>query len=541
MKASYLKLLKSGELEKRTDLALSMLQECRMCPHECGADRTSGEKGFCKIAARAMVSTWGAHFGEEPPISGSQGSGTVFFSGCNMRCIYCQNFEVSQGLEGYEVTGELLAFFFLSLQEQGCHNINLVTPSHVVPQILEGLLIAAKEGLEIPVVYNSGGYDKVSTLGLLDGIIDIYMPDMKYSDSATGLELSKVKNYWQVCRDAIKEMFRQVGNLRTDRSGVAERGLLIRHLVLPGDLIIGADSHTCTYGALGAFATGVGSTDLAAAMATGKVWFKVPESIKLVYHGTPGPWVEGKDLILYTIGRLGVDGALYQSMEMQGEAIEKLPMYGRFTMANMAIEAGAKNGIITPDEITLDYVRERSTRDCHLFFSDPGAEYVYEMDIDVSRIKPQVAFPSLPENSREVAAAVEQGITLDQVVIGSCTNGRIEDLRLAAKVLRGKKVAPYLRLIVIPGTQAIYLQAVREGLAEIFVEAGAVFSTPTCGPCLGGHMGILAAGEKALATTNRNFVGRMGHPESEVYLSNPAVAAASAVLGRIASPEEVLS
>jgi len=227
--------------------------------------------------------------------------------------------------------------------------------------------------------------------------------------------------------------------------------------------------HTCTYGALGAFATGVGSTDLAAAMATGKAWFKVPESIKLVYHGTPGPWVEGKDLILYTIGKLGVDGALYQSMEMQGEAIEKLPMYGRFSMANMAIEAGAKNGIITPDDITLDYVRGRSKRDYHLFFSDPGAEYIYEMDIDVSRIKPQVAFPSLPENSRDVAAAVEQQIAVDQVVIGSCTNGRIEDLRLAAKVLKGKKVAPYVRLIVIPGTQAIYLQAIKEGLVELFV------------------------------------------------------------------------
>lgn len=323
------------------------------------------------------------------------------------------------------------------------------------------------------------------------------------------------------------------------RVGIEHVLLPEQGLALPGDLIIGADSHTCTYGALGAFATGVGSTDLAAAMATGKVWLKVPESIKLVYHGTPGPWVEGKDLILYTIGKLGVDGALYQSMEMQGEAIEKLPMYGRFSMANMAIEAGAKNGIIAPDDITLDYVRERSKRDYHLFSSDPGAEYVYEMDIDVSRIKPQVAFPSLPENSREVAEAVEQGISLDQVVIGSCTNGRIEDLRLAAKVLQGKKVAPYLRLIVIPGTQAVYLQAIKEGLVEVFIDAGAVFSPPTCGPCLGGHMGILAAGEKALATTNRNFVGRMGHPESEVYLSNPAVAAASAVLGRIASPEEV--
>ena len=325
------------------------------------------------------------------------------------------------------------------------------------------------------------------------------------------------------------------------RVGIEHVLLPEQGLVLPGDLIIGADSHTCTYGALGAFATGVGSTDLAAAMATGKAWFKVPESIKLVYHGTPGPWVEGKDLILYTIGKLGVDGALYQSMEMQGEAIEKLPMYGRFSMANMAIEAGAKNGIITPDDITLDYVRGRSKRDYHLFFSDPGAEYIYEMDIDVSRIKPQVAFPSLPENSRDVAAAVEQQIAIDQVVIGSCTNGRIEDLRLAAKVLKGKKVAPYVRLIVIPGTQAIYLQAIKEGLVELFVEAGAVFSTPTCGPCLGGHMGILAAGEKAVSTTNRNFVGRMGHPESEVYLSNPAVAAASAVLGRIASPEEVIS
>ena len=325
------------------------------------------------------------------------------------------------------------------------------------------------------------------------------------------------------------------------RVGIEHVLLPEQGLVLPGDLIIGADSHTCTYGALGAFATGVGSTDLAAAMATGKAWFKVPESIKLVYYGTPGPWVEGKDLILYTIGKLGVDGALYQSMEMQGEAIEKLPMYGRFSMANMAIEAGAKNGIITPDDVTLDYVRGRSKRDYHLFFSDSGAEYVYEMDIDVSRIKPQVAFPSLPENSRDVAEAVEQQITIDQVVIGSCTNGRIEDLRLAAKVLKGKKVAPYVRLIIIPGTQAIYLQAIREGLVELFVEAGAVFSTPTCGPCLGGHMGVLAAGERAVSTTNRNFVGRMGHPDSEVYLSNPAVAAASAVLGRIASPEEVVS
>ncbi len=236
MKASYLKLLESGELEKRTSLALSMLKECRMCPHECKVDRTRGEKGFCRVGSMAMVSSWGAHFGEEPPISGSRGSGTVFFSGCSLRCIYCQNFEVSQGMDGEEVTGEFLAFFFLSLQEQGCHNINLVTPSHVVPRILEGLLLAAREGLRIPVVYNSGGYDKLSTLKLLDGIVDIYMPDMKYSDSRVALELSKVKNYWPICREAVSEMFRQVGNLELDSSGTAVRGLLIRHLVLPGDL-----------------------------------------------------------------------------------------------------------------------------------------------------------------------------------------------------------------------------------------------------------------------------------------------------------------
>ncbi|MBW1645260.1 MAG: 3-isopropylmalate dehydratase large subunit [Deltaproteobacteria bacterium] len=324
------------------------------------------------------------------------------------------------------------------------------------------------------------------------------------------------------------------------RVGIEHVLLPEQGLVLPGDLVIGADSHTCTYGALGAFATGVGSTDLAAAMATGKAWFKVPETIKFVYYGQPGPWVGGKDLILYTIGKIGVDGALYQAMEMTGEAIDRLPMYGRLTMANMAIEAGGKNGIMIPDEVTLDYVRPRARRDYQVFASDADASYAYVMEIDVSHIKPQVAFPPLPENSRDVEEAVDANITIDQVVIGSCTNGRIEDLREAAAILKGRQVAPYVRLIILPGTQAVYLQAVREGLAEIFVEAGGVFSTPTCGPCLGGHMGILAAGERAIATTNRNFVGRMGHPDSEVYLSNPAVAAASAVKGRIASPEEVV-
>ncbi len=235
-KSAYLALLESGELKKRVDLAMKGLRKCRLCPHKCKVDRTGGEKGFCKIGQRAKVASYGAHFGEEPVISGTRGSGTIFFSGCNMRCLYCQNFEVSRAIEGYEVTGQILAFFFLSLQEQGCHNINLVTPSHVVPQILEGLLLAAKEGLSIPIVYNTSGYDRVSTLKLLDGIVDIYMPDIKYSDSRIGLDLSKIKDYWPIAKTAVKEMFRQVGNLETDKENVAQRGLLIRHLVLPGDL-----------------------------------------------------------------------------------------------------------------------------------------------------------------------------------------------------------------------------------------------------------------------------------------------------------------
>lgn len=308
-------------------------------------------------------------------------------------------------------------------------------------------------------------------------------------------------------------------------------------LVGPGDAVIGADSHTCTYGALGAFSTGVGSTDMAAAMATGKAWFKVPASIKFNFYGTLGPWVGGKDLILYTIGDIGVDGARYKSMEFCGEAIEALPMDHRFTMCNMAIEAGGKNGIIAADDKTLEYINPRIRRGYALFYSDADASYEEVHEYDVSTIEPQVAFPHLPENTRPIS---EVGtVKVDQVVIGSCTNGRMDDLRLAAKVLKGKKVHPELRTIIFPGTQKIYLEALREGLIEAFVEAGCVVSTPTCGPCLGGHMGILAKGEKAIATTNRNFVGRMGHPESEVYLSNPAVAAASAVLGRIASPEEV--
>jgi 3-isopropylmalate/(R)-2-methylmalate dehydratase large subunit len=325
----------------------------------------------------------------------------------------------------------------------------------------------------------------------------------------------------------------EVGRMGIEHCLLPEQGI-----VGPGDVIIGADSHTCTYGALGAFATGVGSTDMAAGMALGEAWFKVPESIKFIYHGKRQDWVFGKDLILYTIGKIGVDGARYQAMEFTGEVIEELSMDSRFTMANMAIEAGGKNGIIALDKITEEYLKGRSNRQFKYYYSDPDAKYSKVIDIDVSKIEPTVAFPHLPENTKPISDVKQ--VLLDQVVIGSCTNGRIEDLRIAAQILKGKKVHSDLRLIIIPGTQQTYLQAMKEGLIEIFINAGAVVSTPTCGPCLGGHMGILAKGEKALSTTNRNFVGRMGHPESEVYLSGPAIAAASAVKGRIASPQEVL-
>ncbi len=325
----------------------------------------------------------------------------------------------------------------------------------------------------------------------------------------------------------------EVGRMGIEHCLLPEEGL-----VGPGDVVVGADSHTCTYGALGAFSTGVGSTDLAAAMALGEIWLKVPASLKFVYYGELPPWVGGKDLILYTIGDIGVDGAAYQAMEFTGPAIAKLSMDGRFTMANMAVEAGAKNGIVPPDEITREYVQGRAKRPYQFYAGDPDAEYAKVYEYDVSEMEPAVAFPHLPENVRPLSAAGH--VKIDQVVIGSCTNGRLEDLRLAARVLAGKKVYPDVRLIVIPGTQKIYLQALQEGLIKIFIEAGAVVSTPTCGPCLGGYMGVLAAGERCLATTNRNFVGRMGHRESEVYLSNPAVAAASAVAGWIVGPKEVM-
>jgi 3-isopropylmalate/(R)-2-methylmalate dehydratase large subunit len=325
----------------------------------------------------------------------------------------------------------------------------------------------------------------------------------------------------------------EVGRMGIEHALLPELGL-----VGPGYLVIGADSHTCTYGALGAFATGVGSTDLAAAMATGEIWLRVPEQVKFIYTGKLLPWVGGKDLILYTIGAIGVDGALYKTMEFTGETIHNLDMAGRLTMANMAIEAGGKNGIFPPDEVTKAYLQERMETGYTFYKSDQDARYAEVHEYECSRIEPQVACPSSPA---KVAGVRElSGITVDQAVIGSCTNGRLEDLRIAAHIIKGKKVAPNVRLLVIPATQRIYLEALREGLLEAFVEAGAAVSTPTCGPCLGGHMGVLGAGEVAIATTNRNFVGRMGHPTSQVYLANPAVAAASAIKGVICHPEEVV-
>ena len=324
----------------------------------------------------------------------------------------------------------------------------------------------------------------------------------------------------------------EVGCMGIEHALLPEKGV-----VTAGDCIIGADSHTCTYGALGAFSTGVGSTDMAAGMVTGKAWFKVPSAIKFVLTGKMKKWVSGKDVILHIIGKIGVDGALYKSMEFTGEGIKNLTMDDRFTIANMAIEAGAKNGIFPVDEFTLEYIKEHSTKPYKVYEADEDAVYDEVIEVNLSELEPTVAFPHLPENTRNIG---ETGnIKIDQVVIGSCTNGRISDIRIAAEVMKGRKIAPGIRAIVIPATQDIYLTALKEGLITTFVQAGCIVSTPTCGPCLGGHMGVLAAGERAISTTNRNFVGRMGHVESEVYLANPAVAAASAVTGKISAPDEL--
>ncbi len=326
--------------------------------------------------------------------------------------------------------------------------------------------------------------------------------------------------------------FYDVGKMGIEHVLLPEQGL-----VVPGDLVIGADSHTCTYGALAAFSTGVGSTDFAAAMLTGMCWFKVPESMLFVLDGKPGPWVSGKDVILHIIGRIGVDGALYRAMEFAGEGVGHLTMSDRFTVTNMAIEAGAKNGIFPFDAVTRSFSESRGVRPYKIYESDVDAAYTATMHVDLSALEPVVALPFLPENVRPISEV--KGMKVDQVVIGSCTNGRIEDLRIAASILKGKKVAKGVRLIVIPGTPTIMMQAISEGIVEEVIRAGGAVSTPTCGPCLGGYMGILARGERAVSTTNRNFVGRMGHPESEVVLSSPAVAAASALEGCLADPRDV--
>ena len=325
----------------------------------------------------------------------------------------------------------------------------------------------------------------------------------------------------------------EVGQMGIEHALLPERGLTVA-----GDVIIGADSHTCTYGAVGAFSTGVGSTDMAAGMATGKAWFKVPSAIKFVLKNKPAKWVSGKDIILHIIGMIGVDGALYKSMEFTGDGIKYLSMDDRFTIANMAIEAGGKNGIFPVDDICLEYIKDHSDRKPVVYSADEDAEYDSVIEIDLSTLEPTVAFPHLPENTKTISE-IKEDVFIDQVVIGSCTNGRMDDLRVAAGILKGKKVADGIRLIVIPGTQKIYLEAMEEGLLRTFIEAGGVVSTPTCGPCLGGYMGVLAENEKCVSTTNRNFIGRMGHISSEIYLASPAVAAASAIKGKIASPEEV--
>ena len=331
----------------------------------------------------------------------------------------------------------------------------------------------------------------------------------------------QIKNYFEVGRVGIEHVL------------LPEQGI-----VGPGDLVIGADSHTCTYGAMGIFSTGVGSTDLAACYATGKVWLRVPETIKFIFNGKLNEWVSGKDLILHVIGDIGVDGARYKAMEFSGSVITSLSMDDRLAMCNMAIEAGAKNGIVEPDKCTENYVNGRAKREYKFYSSDADCKYHEIHEYDVNNLSPQVALPNLPENVQPVEELSD--IAIDQVVIGSCTNGRISDLRIAAQILKDKKIASSIRLIVIPGTQDVYLEALKEGLIEIFIEAEGVVSTPTCGPCLGGHMGILADGERALSTTNRNFAGRMGHTASEIYLSNPAVAAASAITGKITHPEKVI-
>lgn len=399
-----------------------------------------------------------------------------------------------------------------------------------------GDLISAKVDITLanditgPVAINE--FKKINVEKVFDSERVVFVPD----HFTPNKDIKSAQNAKMVREFAKKEQklrhYFEIGRLGIEHTLLPDKGI-----VVPGDIIIGADSHTCTYGAIGAFSTGVGSTDLACAMASGETWFKVPESIKVIFNGKLNKWVSGKDLILHLIGDIGVDGALYKSLEFCGSTIEELGIDGRFTMCNMAIEAGAKNGIIAPDSITEEFVKDRALRPYKFYKSDENAHYSQIIEYDVSKIEPTVAFPHLPENTKPISQVGE--VKIDQAVIGSCTNGRLSDLAVAAEILKGRKVNDDVRLIVFPGTQEIYLEAINKGYIQAIIEAGGAVSTPTCGPCLGGHMGVLAEGERAISTTNRNFVGRMGHPGSEVYLSSPAIAAASAILGKIVSPDQL--
>lgn len=405
-----------------------------------------------------------------------------------------------------------------------------------LPEVKAGQLIEAKldlclgNDITAPVAVNE--FERCGACGVFDKsrvalVMDHFTPNKDIKAAEQVKRVREFANKYDV------ENFFDVGRMGVEHAILPEQGL-----VGPGDCVIGADSHTCTYGALVAFSTGVGSTDLAAGMATGTAWFKVPSALKIELTGKPSRYVGGKDVILHLIGLIGVDGALYRSLEFTGEGVAALSMDDRLCIANMAIEAGAKNGIFPVDDVTLAYVKDRFKREIRVFEADPDAEYDEVITIDLSALRPTVAFPHLPENTKTIDECKDQ-VKIDQAVIGSCTNGRIEDMRAAAQILKGRKVAKGVRCIIIPATQQIWLDSMHEGLFDIFIEAGAVVSTPTCGPCLGGHMGILAAGERAVSTTNRNFVGRMGHVDSEVYLSNPYVAAASAVTGTISDPADL--
>lgn len=402
-------------------------------------------------------------------------------------------------------------------------------------EVKAGDLITAKVDITLanditgPVAIKE--FKKIGVKNVFDNTRVVFVPDhfVPNKDIKSAQQVKMVREF---AKEQNLTHFFEVGRMGIEHALLPDKGI-----VSAGDLVLGADSHTCTYGALGAFSTGVGSTDLACAMASGETWFKVPPAIKVEFNGKLNKWVSAKDLILHLIGDIGVDGALYKTLEIGGNVIREMEMDGRFTICNMAIEAGAKNGIIAPDEKTKEFLANRSIRTPQFFYSDEDAQYERVISYDVSEIEPTVAFPHLPENTRPISKVGD--VKIDQAVIGSCTNGRLSDLAAAAQILKGQKVNENVRLIVFPGTQEIYLKAIELGYIQTFIEAGAAVSTPTCGPCLGGHCGVLAEGERAISTTNRNFVGRMGHSESEVYLSSPAVAAASAILGKIASPEEI--